>query len=179
MMRSLKQYLLEDDESSNEITKVENLEVVYDAKDSPFVVEVPASYNEDDMKIYLDDKCLDGMPAKSELTDSLFGINKSDISDAYFEYAKYEAVDKGVNYINIPWDPTYGQKKIPEGDTIFYKLTNLKYIIKFSTFKVKNVKDKMLRDTLIDIFTLTQSSQNNKYPVEILFDKNSFNINNK
>ena len=55
----------------------------------------------------------------------------------------------------------------------YFKLKNIKYIIVFDRFDLTEVDDDTAEDKLVDIFTAAESNNENEYPIEIKFDKDS------
>jgi hypothetical protein len=68
--------------------------------------------------------------------------------------------------VNLDWDTKYDENN--KGDSYtYYKLNNLKYIIEFGEFNLKNVDDTKIKDELTKIFETFNSSKTNQYPIEI------------
>lgn len=151
---------------SLEALKIKNLRVIYRVIPDVFTVGVPNNYSESDMQIYLDDKCLDELPGSNDQSKKVLGNNIKLINDCHFEYDKYTASDRPSGTVNLDWDTKYDENN--KGDSYtYYKLNNLKYIIEFGEFNLKNVDDTKIKDELVKIFETFNSSKTNQYPIEI------------
>lgn len=155
-------------EAIDEVDKVGEFKVQYSAKNSKIVVCVPNTYSESDMQIYIDDKVLPNMPCTSKESKRYIGDNNKNISDAYFEYEGYSASDEVTSQVDIEWDPKYDDGT--EGaEYMYYTLNNLKFIVQFSDFSIKNSDNP--KDELEGIFKALESNNTNKYPIDIEFEK--------
>ena len=164
-MKSLKQFIKEEYEAN----KVENLKLVFNVKPEEFYLNAPETYSESDIQIYIGDVLLKELPADNDKYSKLLGKNVENINDAYFEYDKFEHMqDSDVDEFNLEWDQYYDEKH-NEDKLDVYKITNLRYVIMFDEFEILDDSDDT-RKTLDEIFHKLDSSNINKYPVEIEYD---------
>jgi hypothetical protein len=161
-MKDIKTFITE----SMSALKLKNVRVIYRVIPDIFTVGVPNNYSESDMQIYLDDKCLDELPGSNDHSKKVLGNNIKQISDCHFEYDKYVASSKPSGEVNLEWDTKYDENNHGDSYT-YYKLNNLKYIIEFGEFNLKNVDDTKIKDELTKIFETFNSSKTNQYPIEI------------
>ena len=160
-------------EALDNVTKVTNMKVIYRVIPDVFTGGVPNNYSESDMQIYLDDKCLDELPGSNDQSEKTLGDNIKQISDCHFEYDRYTASDKPKGDVNMPWDPKYDENN--QGDAYtYYTLKNLKYIMEFSEFNLKNVSETDINKNLEKIFETFNSSKTNEYPIEIELEEISY-----
>lgn len=164
-MKSLKQFIKEEYEAN----KVENLKLVFNVKPEEFYLNAPETYSESDIQIYIGDVLLKELPADNNKYSKLLGKNVENINDAYFEYDKFEHMqDSDVDEFNLEWDQYYDEKH-NEDKLDVYKITNLRYVIMFDEFEILDDTDD-IRKTLDEVFHKLDSSNINKYPVEIEYD---------
>ena len=164
-MKSLKQFIKEEYEAN----KVKNLKLVFNVKPEEFYLNAPETYSESDIQIYIGDVLLKELPADNDKYSKLLGKNVENINDAYFEYDKFEHMqDSDVDEFNLEWDQYYDEKH-NEDKLDVYKITNLRYVIMFDEFEILDDSDDT-RKTLDEIFHKLDSSNINKYPVEIEYD---------
>lgn len=171
-MKTLKKYILETKELS--IYRLNEVTVTYDCNPKKLTIQAPESYQESDIQQYLNDLILNNLPSGQDYSERFFGRNRDNIYDAYFEYDKFEHLDeessKKEHHINIEWDPEYATKTSNDDDINIFRLTNLRYVIKFDRFDLVNVDDDNVYDTLCKIFGVTVSNNANQYPIEISLD---------
>lgn len=155
---------------------VENVKVTFDVLPEEFFLNAPEDYSESDLQIYLGDRLLPELPSENDKYSKLLGKNDVNIADAYFEYEKFEHLQKSDNdEFNLEWDPEYDEKKKDENlDT--FKLTKLKYVILFDEFELMD-DESDVKETLDEIFTKFDSSNINKYPVEIKYNSELLEFN--
>ena len=164
-MKSLKQFIKEEYEAN----KVENLKLVFNVKPEEFYLNAPETYSESDIQVYLGDVLLKELPADNDKYSKLLGKNVENINDAYFEYDKFEHMqDSDIDEFNLEWDQYYDEKH-NEDKLDVYKITNLRYVIMFDEFEILDDSDD-IRKTLDEVFHKLDSSNINKYPVEIEYD---------
>ena len=172
-MKNLKTYILETNELY--VYRLNEVTVTYDCNPKKLTIQAPESYQESDIQQYLNDLILNNLPSGQDYSERFFGRNCDNIYDAYFEYDKFEHLDKESskskhNIINIEWDPEYDIKTFNDDDIDIFRLTNLRYIIKFDRFDLVDVDDDNVYDTLCKIFGVTVSNNVNQYPIEISLD---------
>lgn len=166
-MKSLLQHIKE----SYEKTTLDNVKVVFDILPEVFTLTAPETYSESDIQIYLGDVLLKELPSENDKYKNLLGKNIENISDAYFDYDKFEHSEDDYEdeQINLKWDSYYDEKNNDTQRNMF-KLTNLKYIILFDEFEILNKNDDENEKILNEIFTKLDSSNINKYPVTIKYN---------
>lgn len=166
-MKTLNQFIKEELKSK----VIENVKVVFDVFPEEFKLYCPDSYSESDVQIYLGDIVLNELPSENEKYEKLLGKNKDYISDAYFEWDKFEHLnDTDDDEVSLEWDKHYDDKIDIDKLNVF-RLTNLKYIILFDEFEIKDDKfDGDIKTLLNEIFAKMDSSNINKYPVEIKYN---------
>lgn len=165
-MKSLKEYVRESyDKNSNTVT-LRDLTIKYSGP-SELYVDVPVSFSDDDVWIYLEDTMLIKLPGGEDAdSTSLFGSNAKNIADTHFEIDGIE-YDESVSAggTRIEWDKSYDPKKNPE-DTKTAKIKDISYIIEFSKFEILGVTPETFKDKLGEIANNTVSA-NYDYPVEL------------
>ena len=164
-MKNLVNYIKE----SYEKTTLSNVKVVFDVIPEEFYLNAPETYSESDIQIYLGDSLLKNLPSENKKYQNLLGKNKDYISDAYFEYDKFEHIKDFEDEVNLTWD-SYYDDKVDEKSLNTFKITGLKYIILFDEFEILNKNDDKNKNVLNEIFTKLDSSSINKYPVEIKYN---------
>ena len=151
-------------EALDKVTKVRNLIVTYKVVPDVVTIALPSNYSESDMQIYIDDKCLDDFPGSNDKSKEVLGNNIDEINDAYFEYKKFEASDKPSDKVTLEWDPKYDANNTLDTFT-YYTLHDLKYILDFSEFNLKNVDN--VEEELRKIFETFNSGETTNYPLQI------------
>lgn len=151
-------------EALDNITKVKNLIVTYKVVPDVVTIVLPSNYSESDMQIYIDDKCLDDFPGSNDKSKEVLGNNIDEINDAYFAYKKFEASDKPSDKVTLEWDPKYDANNTLDTFT-YYTLHDLKYILDFSEFNLKNVDN--VEEELRKIFETFNSGETTNYPLQI------------
>ena len=151
-------------EALDKVTKVKNLIVTYKVVPDVVTIALPSNYSESDMQIYIDDKCLDDFPGSNDKSKEILGNNIDEINDAYFEYKKFEASDKPSDKVTLEWDPKYDANNTLDTFT-YYTLHDLKYILDFSEFNLKNVDN--VEEELRKIFETFNSGETTNYPLQI------------
>ena len=151
-------------EALDKVTKVRNLIVTYRVVPDVVTIALPSNYSESDMQIYIDDKCLDDFPGSNDKSKEVLGNNIDEINDAYFEYKKFEASDKPSDKVTLEWDPKYDANNTLDTFT-YYTLHDLKYILDFSEFNLKNVDN--VGEELRKIFETFNSGETTNYPLQI------------
>ena len=168
-MKRLTQYILE----AVDIYRLTEVTATFFVQPNEIILQAPETYSESDLQIYIGDKWLNDLPSGQNYAKKLFGINADSINDAYFEYDTFEHIDvEPKEYIE--WESKYDSKTSNDDVNLHYfKLKNLKYIISFDRFDLTDVDDDTVEDKLDEIFEAAQSNYDNKYPIEIQFDKDS------
>lgn len=169
-MKSLQKFILEEFETF----RVKQLEVPYNVEynDNDYIIfKVPATYSEDDFQIYIQDLYLKDLPGSEDHTEDFFGKNASNIYDVLFEYEKYEKSEESDSDNYIDFDENYDSKVDKDGDFAYVKLTNLKYIIKFDEFDLKEESFDDIKDGIIKIFKRCETSEENEWPLDIILDE--------
>lgn len=146
-----------------------DVKVVFDVLPKEFYLSAPESYSESDIQIYLGDILLSKLPSENDKYSHLLGKNKDNISDAYFEYEKFEHINDYDKDVNLEWD-SYYDERLKDDKLNTFKLTNLKYIILFNEFDIKDDNKDDIKETMNTIFKAFDSSNINKYPVEIQYN---------
>ena len=164
-MKSLKQFIFEKYES----IFVKDLEVPYLVGDKEVHFQVPEIYSEDDFQIYIQDMYLEDFPGNESTSEEQFGKNAQNIYDTVFEYEKYEKSEEEPKDF-IEFDKSKDNKIKDDDKLVFVTLTNLKFIIKFDEFELKQEEFKDTKKTLIQIFEAYQSNENNEYPLKLTLD---------
>lgn len=169
-MKSLKQYITEEYEQKS----ISNVKVIFDVKPEEFYIKAPTTYSESDVQIYIGDVLLKELPSENRKYKNLLGKNLENINDAYFEYEKFEHMqDSDIDEFNLDWDKYYDEK-VKEEDLDVFKITKLKYIILFDEFELldKSLNDSDdIKKTLDEIFHKLDSSNINKYPIDIEYNE--------
>jgi len=149
---------------------VTNVVVQYDFPDYKFKLNAPDTYEESDIQQYLDDYILSKLPNNSDIGKKAFGINFSFLSDAYFEYDKYEKLNSKLSDIDLEWNNEYANDNIDKDETLnTFILYNFKYIIKFDKFDI--MYDEDIKEELNNLFSSYESNNNNNYPIELKYNK--------
>lgn len=177
-MKRLTDYIKEENEQSAlDIYKIYNLVAKYNCHPTKLtesdiiIFEAPDNWNEDDIQQYLQDRFFSYLPGNEKFSDNFFGVNKDNIFDIYFEYEKFEHIDKIGNNIDIKFSSEYSRTKNDSEDLGCFKLTNLKYVIKFEEFDLTNIDDDYnAKEEIIKIFKNAESNSLNNYPLYIKFD---------
>ena len=156
-----------------DIYRLNEVTATYFVQPDEIILQAPETYDESDIQIYIGDRWLNELPSGKDYAKELFGINGDSISDAYFEYDTFEHIDvEPKDYIE--WDSKYDSKSSNDDIKLeYFKLKNIKYIIVFDRFDLTEVDDDTAEDKLVDIFTAAESNNENEYPIEIKFDKDS------
>ena len=166
-MKALKTFINE----ANENIRLNSVEIKYDCSPSPYYIAAPESYQESDVQQYMNDKLLNELPSSQNYVDIFFGANADNIYDAYFEYTDFSRTESSSEYIDLPWDSHYAIKAENENDKLnVFKVTDLKYIIKFDRFDLVNVARYDIQKTLNTVFDTTISNEVNVYPITLSLD---------
>ena len=167
-MKSLVQYIKEGYENK----VISNVKAVFTVSPEDFYINAPSTYSESDLQIYLVDRLLPELPSENQKYSNLLGKNVKNISDSYFEYDKFEHLtDKEDIELNLEWDDEYdSSKSSDEKELDIYKFENLKYVIMFDEFEyLEEEDDNDVRSIIDKIFLKLDSSNINKYPIEIKY----------
>lgn len=165
MKKTLIDYIKEDLDGDNVIV-LQNLQATYKGPESLFV-QVPKTYSESDVQIYLDDVLLKQMPGgQDQESTKLFGDNNiKNINDAHFEYDEMLEVNSTAPTFDIAWGTNY-DNNVKDEEMHVVCIKNIKYIIVFTQFELVSVTTDTYEDKLNDIFENTVSD-NYKYPFNI------------
>lgn len=165
MKKTLIDYIKEDLDGDN-VVVLKNLQATYKGPESLFV-QVPKTYSESDVQIYLDDVLLKQMPGgQDQESTKLFGDNNvKNINDAHFEYDEMSEVNSSAPTFDVAWNTDYDTNIKDEELQVVY-IKNIKYIIIFTQFELVSVTTDTYEDKLNDIFENTVSD-NYKYPFNI------------
>ena len=170
-MKNLTQYIFE---ALTE--KVYNsVKIQYDGPTDLFI-QIPENYTESDIAIYLDDTLLPKLPGSDTNKTKFFGINAQYISDRYFQYDSITLSTSENPIINIEFDSHYNQNINTDTKLVVYQIKNLKYILQFDKFILKNINDKNINDIINSLFKATESNINNKYPIELSLNNANITI---
>lgn len=153
---------------------VKNLEVPYlinEENKGEIIFKVPEMYSEDDFQIYLQDKYLNDLPGGDDYIEDFFGKNAENIYDIVFEYDKYEKSDEYDKDDFIDFDINYDSKVNDDTKMTYVRLENLRYIIKFDKFELKDESIDNIEETLIEIFKRCETSKENEWPLDITLDE--------
>ena len=97
-MKNLKDMIRESinreiDEAYEKIV-LNEVDAKFDVKPEVLYIEAPDHWNESDLQTYMNDMWLNKLPSGQDYSEKLFGPNFESIYDIYFEYNKYEHLDK-------------------------------------------------------------------------------------
>lgn len=166
-MKDIKKFIYE---SLTDIS-VTDLSVEFTVTPRELILEIPVGYSESDVQIYIGDKFIPGLPADNSNLLYRWGVNKDNITDAYFEYDTYDELDKvNEHEPTFTWDSSFDTEK-KEAELMCVKITNLRYIIKFDKFDIKKEDTVSITDTINKIFKSFDSSAANKYPITITYNQ--------
>ena len=168
-MKSLKEFIIE---STIDVYRLNEVIATYFVQPDEIILQAPETYNESNIQIYIDDLWLNDLPSNEKYSENFFGINCDSIIDTHFEYDTFEHTDIEPKEF-IEWDSKYDKKIDKDTKLEYFRLKNLKYIIEFDRFDLTDVDDNNVKEKLIDIFKATESNNENKYPIEIIFDEDS------
>lgn len=168
-MKRLKEYI---NESYKEY-RLNEVDATYDCYPDVIYIEAPESYQESDIQQYMDDSWLNKMPSSQDYANNFFGKNDENIYDVYFKYDKFEHITVSDNAKDIiKFNSRYASKQQMSNEKLdVFKITNLKFIIKFDRFDLTDVDENNVKNILIDIFKTTESNDINKYPLTIKFNE--------
>lgn len=177
-MKSFQQYILEAQNNNirlNSVTVTYECSPMNDDKRNDIIIQAPDSYQEADIQQYINDLLLNSLPSSQDYATKFFGVNDENIFDIYFEYDKFEHLDnEDKSEYDIEWNNDYSKSGKAE-ELGKFKLTNLKYIIKFDRFDMEGIKDdNKISSYLQEIFNVTVSNSSNQYPIFIKNPQVSF-----
>lgn len=167
-MKRLREYVMESYDKNRNTVTLRDLAIKYTGP-SELSVQVPVSFSDDDVWIYLEDTMLGKLPGgKDAEATSLFGSNDRNIVDAHFEIEEIEYGEDDASNAGqiIEWDKSYDPKKNAE-DMKTAKIKDISYIIEFSKFEITGVTEETFKDKLGEIVNNTVSD-NYDYPVELV-----------
>lgn len=176
-MKSLLRYIKEEYEDKS----IHNVKIVFDVNPQEFYLNAPEIYSESDLQTYLIDRLLPELPSENRKYSKLLGKNESNISDSYFEYEKFEHFSEDDDLedivLDLEWENEYDENNSDKLD--IFKLTNLKYIISFDEFEYKDSENSNTEETINQIFSKFDTSNINKYPIEIKYNPDSIEYDEK
>ena len=168
-MKRFKDYILE----SVNAYRLNSVEATYLVQPEEIILQAPETFQESDIQQYMDDMWLNALPSSQDYSEQFFGKNNDSINDVHFEYDTFEHIDIEPKEF-IEWNAKYDVKKTNDDIKLdYFKIKNLKYIISFDRFDMVDVNDDNVEEQLIKIFKAAESNDANKYPIEIIFDKDS------
>lgn len=176
-MKTLKEYIIEKNikESFNSDTNTVDIHDLIIKYTGPveIYVQVPVSYDTDDIQIYLEDILLNKLPGGNECdSNKLFGDNINNINDTHFEIDDISFKEESNNSSDvIQWDKSYNPKNNTEEMKIAI-IKNIIYIIEFTDFSISSTTEETYKDKLTQIFEDTVSD-NYKYPIELTFNSSN------
>ena len=170
-------HLFEDLNGDNVIV-LQNLQATYKGPESLFI-QIPKTYSESDVQIYLDDVFLKQLPGgQDQEATKLFGDNNiKNINDSHFEYDEMLEVNTTTSTFDIAWDTNY-DTNVKDEELQVVCIKNIKYIIVFTQFELVSVTTDTYEDKLNDIFENTLSD-NYKYPFNITLNTDDLIYNLK
>nr|DAR80997.1 MAG TPA: hypothetical protein [Caudoviricetes sp.] len=168
-MKSLKKFIAE---AIEDIIRLNDVTVTYEIDPKDVLISAPALYQEQDVAAYLDSWLLEQMPTSVKLAPKFFGVNSDNITDAYFEYDKFEHLNKQMPRVNIEFDERYDVKGIKDFTLDTFKVSNLRFVVHFDRFDVSDTTEDV-QTTLKSVFGATVSNNINRYPVKLYLTKNS------
>ena len=152
-MRSFTQYIKE----SIDTYRLNEVEATYIVQPEEIILQAPETFQESDIQQYMDDMWLPKLPSNSDYSEKFFGKNNDSNTNNYVQgYFQYDSKKSGDDV------------KLE-----YFKIKNLRYIISFDRFDMVGVDDDNVREKLIDVFKSCESSKENEWPIEIVFDEDS------
>jgi len=168
-MKSITRYIIE----AVEAYRLNSVEATFNVQPEEIILQAPETFQETDIQQYMDDMWLNQLPSGQDYSEKFFGKNNDNIIDAHFEYDTFEHIDVEPKEF-IEWDAKFDVKKTKDDVKLdYFKIKNLKYIIEFDRFDMVGVNDDTVEEKLIDVFKAADSSKENEYPIEIVFDEDS------
>ena len=169
-MKSLVQML---NEALDGTQTLNSLEVKWDGPEDLFI-QVPESYGESDIQIYLDDTLLSDMPIEAD--PKALGKNEKQVTDAYFEYEKMEASQGTSQKADIEWDEHYDQLMNGTNMNVM-RIKGLKYCAMFDKFVLENAPEdeEEIRDILFSLFNGMAEDIKKDIPFELVLNKDNIN----
>ena len=156
-------------EALNDTTTLSKLEVKWQGPEELFI-QVPESYGESDIQIYMDDTLLESMPI--EQNEKALGKNFKAITDEYFEYESMEASQGTNQKADILWDEHYDQSVNGTNMNVM-RVKGIKYCVAFDKFVIEKqfADDDEIRDFLYDYFNGLGADTEKDRPFEIVLNK--------
>ena len=167
-MKSLVEHMYE---ALNDTTVLNKLEVKWDGPEEYFI-QVPESYGESDIQIYLDDILLPQMPIENNI--KALGKNEKELNDEYFEYESMEATQGTNQKADLEWDEQYDQSVNGTNMNVM-RIKGIKYCIAFNKFTIEKKLDgdEATTDFLYDFFNGIGADTNDELPFEIVLNKDN------
>jgi hypothetical protein len=189
-MKTLSQYIFEQEEK-HDIIRLNMLECVYDAVPNTVCIYYPGEVDESAIQEYINDKFLANSPVDdSQTVKDILGINKSNISDAYFEYDKFERLGESENEsitsqiekdIKSNKVQVYKYEEETDKKIYIYKLSNFRMVITFDNFDILNTSNQIsdaedtehIKPIIDDMFTALESNDKNNYAIILKYNSYS------
>lgn len=167
-MKSLVSYIKEELDTSNIVLK--NLQIIYKGPEN-LTIQVPVSYSESDIQIYIEDTLMNKMPGGSEYAkNELFGDNNiKNISDVHFEYDSMDSVSGSNSVYDIGWDESYNPD-LKDEELQVINIKNIKYILVFTQFELVSVTTDNYKDKLDEIIDNTEDSDELPFKITVNTD---------
>ena len=158
-------------EALDDSQKLNGLEVKWDGPDDLFI-QVPESYGESEIQIYLDDTLLGKMPLEADA--KALGKNEDELTDVYFEYEKIEAAQGTSQKADIEWDDHYDQSVNGTNMKVMH-IYGLKYCGMFEKFTLENASEdeSEIRDILFSLFDGMGQDVKDDIPFELSLNKDN------
>lgn len=166
-MKSLRELIIEKI-NTDEIITVDNLEVHFSTPSGNLLIQVPDNYNEDNIQLYLDDRCLNDMPSGEDFSSELFGeTNANNIEDAYFTYKNLTVPEDATVKPELQWDKKFDNNSNKNANLMTYSLDDFEYVITFSEFSLNEDSSLEVDKVLEKVFTAVGSNKEHPWSVEI------------
>lgn len=178
-MKRLSKYLKDNRSSLTSLCEeldsrtIENLTVTYKTENDDTYINCPETFQEDDIRQYIDDLLLEQMPSNQDIAKKYFAANVKYINDAYFEYDKFVRLDYKKSTVDIDYDDTLGKDVSDDTKIVTFKITNLRFIMLFAKFEL-NLTNDNVQETLDTIFSAYESNDYNDSDVQFIYDSCEF-----
>lgn len=168
-MKSLVYYIKEELNNSNNII-LKNLQITYKGPEN-LAIQVPVSFTESDIQVYIEDTLMVKLPGGSEFKDNdIFGANNiKNISDAHLEYNSINNISGNNVQYDIAWDSSY-DTSLKDEELQVVNIKNIKYIIVFTQFELISVTTDNYKDKLADIINNTVNNDNLPFQITVNTD---------
>lgn len=158
-------------EALKDTTVLNNLEVKWNGPDELFI-QVPESYGESDIQIYMDDTLLAKMPIDDAA--KALGKNFKELNDEYFAYESMEATQGTSQKADILWDDHYDQSMNGTNMNVM-RIKGIKYCVSFNKFTIEEEMgdEEKIRDFLYELFNGMSVDTEKDLPFEITLNKDN------